>query len=310
MRSMLCTALITAWLVLGPSPWAVCGESSPAPPFWPLPPSHCVEYLEDASIDWTSHIVYALGSSEVEAEDDAQATVRAYENARQAILAAIQGMNATSTATVEVQLSRRASALIELQRLASDPRVLAQCVQYGHAPSASALLGLDLRSSHILPLLVEGIGVGELQSGLPKPTPPPPEASAEWLSSIRHPTGLIIDARSVRAEPALCPTIYSEDERLVFDVRHARRIWFMQHGGLLYMSDLDAAKSCSLVGVNPKIVEAVSVSSPNSCDLIVSDDDAERLLFLRERLPFFAECRLIIVCRDVNLRPELKLSDN
>ncbi len=300
MRSVLWTALTVAWLVLPPSSLALSGQPDPAPPFWPLTPSHCVEYRQNASIDWTSHVIYAVGSSEVEGGDEAQATVRAYGNARQAILAAIQEMNATSTATVEAQLSRRASALLELQRLASDPCVLAQCVRYREAPSASVLLGLDLRSSRVLPRLVEGIGVGELQVGLPKPTPPPPDASAEWLSSIRHPTGLIVDARKVALSPALCPAIYAEDGRLVFDVQHARRLWFMQHGGITYMSDLDAAKACRLIGVNPKTVEAVSASKPTGCDIIVSDDDADRLIFLRERLPFFAECRLIIVCRPVN----------
>jgi len=300
MRSTLCTAFIIASLVLPPSPLALFGQSDPPPPFWPLPPSRYVEYRQNASIDWTSHIIYAVGSSVVECGDEAQATVRAYANAREAILTAIQETNVTSTATAESLLGRRTSALLELQRLAADPCLLAECVQYGHVPSASVLLGLDMKSCQILPLLVEGIGLGELQRGLPKPTPPPPDVSAEWLSSIRHPTGLVIDARKVPLNPSLCPAIYAENGRLVFDVQHARRLWFTQHGGVAYMSDLEAARADPLVGVNPKTVQAISVSQPSGCDIIVSDDDGDRLIFLRERLPFFAECRLIIACRPIN----------
>ena len=299
MRSILYRAVIVASLVLPVSSLALCGQSSSVPPLWSLPQSHYVEYLENTSIDWTSGIIYAVGASELGAAVEARAVVSAYENAREAILAAIRGMNATSTASVDDLLGRRDSALLELQRLASDPYVLAQCVRYEETPTTFVMLGLDLRISRVLPLLVEGIGVGELRGGLPKPTPPPTEASAEWLSSIRHPTGLIIDARKFPLTPALCPAIYAEDGRLVFDVRHARRLWFIQHCCITYMSDLDAAKAHRLVGVNPKTVEAVSASRTSNCDIIVSDDDADRLIFLRERLPFFAECRLIIVCRSV-----------
>jgi len=156
--------------------------------------------------------------------------------------------------------------------------------------AVAAQLRKDLRVEH---------AEAKLQAGLPGPTPLPAAASAKWLSSIRHPTGLIIDARKVPLRPALCPAIFAEDGRLVFEVQHAQRLWFMQHGGVTYMSDLDAAKAENLLGVNPMIVEAVSVQGPNGCDIIVSDDDADRLIFLRERLPFFAECRLIIVCRPI-----------
>jgi len=309
MRSILCAALlafqVSSFEFQLPSfKFQVSGNFQPSTlnfqllP-WPLPPSHLVEHQRNASIDWTSHIVYSASSCELESGDEDHAIVRAYESAREQLIAALHGINITSTDTAGELLGRRAAALLELQRLASDPVLLAQSVRYGDAPMASILVGLDLKSSRILPLLVEGIGVGELQAGLPRPTPLPAAASAEWLSSIRHPTGLIIDARKVPLSPALCPAILAEDGRLVYDVRHAQRLWFMQHGGVTYMSDLDAAKADNLMGVNPKIVEALSVARSNGCDIIVSDDDADRLIFLRERLPFFAECRLIIVCQPI-----------
>lgn len=299
MRSMLCAALLAASLLLPPLTLGRSSQPAPAPFYWPLPSSHLVGHLENASIDWTSHILYAAASCELSSGDEDQAFVRAYESTRKQLIAILHGVNVTSTAAVKELLGSRTEAPLELQRLASDPMVLAQCVLYGETPTASVLLCLDLKSDGILPLLVAGIGVGELQASLPRPTPMPAAASAEWLSSIRHPTGLIIDARKVALRPALCPAILAEDGRLVFNIRHAQRLWFMQHGGVTYMSDLDAAKADNLMGVNPKIVEAVSVQGPNGCDIIVSDDDADRLIFLRERLPFFAECRLIVVCTPI-----------
>ena len=158
------------------------------------------------------------------------------------------------------------------------------------------MLALNLSESGAVPLLVEGMDIGQYQSSLPKPTPPQTDANAKLLAEIRQPTGLIIDARNVCASQAILPAIYAEDGRLVFGRRFARRLRFMQHGLCSYVSDLETAGRDGKLGVNPKVVEAASASGPCGCDLIVSDDDADRLIFLRTRLPFFSECRLTIVC--------------
>ncbi|MBN1594093.1 MAG: hypothetical protein JW941_12690 [Candidatus Coatesbacteria bacterium] len=261
----------------------------------PLPRSHFIEQTDRAIIDWTSHIVYAVGSSEARSWDETTTLVRSYEVARQAIFDVLERFQVAHGMAAGDYLGTFAGGLLELQGMAADPLILAEFESYENRPVTSVLLGLDLRKCRVLPLLVEGGGLGESQTDLARPTPIPPKSSAEWLSEIRHPTGLIIDARNLDLKPALCPSIYAEDGRLVFDLEYARRAWFFQRGGICYMSDIDAANSEEFIGVNPKIVKAILVHRQNESDLVVSDDDADRLIFLRQRLTFFAECRVIVV---------------
>ncbi len=273
-------------------------QASSIPPLLPVSSTHFVERLDLASIDWTSGLIYALGRCELTDTNEAQAAAKARQNATDAIVAALLDIRVSAAERVSDLMALRGAPAIRVSQLASSrPSVLWECVQYGKTPSACVFLGLDVKGSPILPLLVEGVGVGERQSGLVMPTPIPADARAEWLSAIRHPTGLIIDASQVSLKPALCPAIFAQDGRLVFDVRYARRLSFMQNGGITYMSEPAAARTSPLVGQNPKIVEAIAAAGHLACDVVISNDDADRLIFLRERLPFLAECRIIIVSK-------------
>jgi len=272
-------------------------QASSVPPLLPVSSTHFVERLDLVSIDWTSGLIYALGRCELTDMDEAQAAALARQNAADALVAALLDIRVSAAERVSDLMALRGAPALRLSQLASSTSVLWECVQYGKTPSACVFLGLDVKGFPILPLLVEGVGVGDRQSGLVMPTPVPADASAEWLSAIRHPTGLIIDASRVSLKPALCPAIFAQDGRLVFDVRYARRLSFMQNGGITYMSGTDAARISPLVGQNPKIVEAISAAGHLACDVVISNDDADRLIFLRGRLPFLAECRIIIVSK-------------
>jgi len=272
-------------------------QASSVPPFLCVPSTHFIENLDAASIDWTSGTIYAFGRCELAGMDESLAAATARQNAADAIIAGLLDIRLSAAERVSDLITLRGAPASQLPQLAWSPSVLSECVQYDKTPSVHVLLGLEVKSSPILPLLVERVGVSELQSALALPTPTPAPATTQWLSAIRHPTGLIIDASAVPLKPALCPAIYAQDGRLVFDVRYARRLSFMQSGGITYMSDIDAARASPLVGQNPKTVEAVAAAGHLACDVVISNDDADRFIFLRRRLPFLSKCRIIIVLK-------------
>lgn len=260
-----------------------------------LPASHHLERQDQTVMDWTTLTLYAAGYCDTDMASESLMLTAAYEDAAEQMLEALLNINITATMTVEESLAERPSLAFELHYEVLKAQVLTQCACPRDRPTAAVLLALDFSGSGLLPLLVQGRGVGLLRAHLPTPTPPPAEASAEWLAAIRHPTGVIVDASDLSPASALCPTIYADDGRLVFDQRCAGRVWFMQQGGVTYVSDLPSALASTKIGVNPYVARAVALSPQGGCDLILSEDDSDRLIFLRDRLPFFLECKVLIV---------------
>jgi hypothetical protein len=108
-------------------------------------------------------------------------------------------------------------------------------------------------------------------------------------------TGMVVDARNIRAVPVLAPKIMDENLEEVFGPAFVSREFAVQHGMVRYTTDLWKAKFHPRLSYNPLIVKALKTILPGRCDFIISNADAAKLRSASEHLLFMRECRVVIV---------------
>lgn len=258
-------------------------------------PSHLVTGSRSFCVDWTDGILYSIASCPSRGRSRVEALDCAWHAARENLQKAVMQLVIISGKTAQDAVTLSEAKFWALQRILSRAETVAQSDPLICAENPRIVLRLGLSTSGLLALLAEGLHVGQNCNPFPTPTPLPAPATAKWLAKINHPTGLVIDAARLGPKPALCPQIYAQDGRLVYDQRFVHRLFFMQHRCCAYFSDLKAARKDRRVGINPIIVEALALRGPDLCDIVIGDDDAKRLIFLRTRLPFLSEGRVAIV---------------
>jgi len=108
-------------------------------------------------------------------------------------------------------------------------------------------------------------------------------------------TGLILDARDLKAEPAMLPRIIAEDGEAIYGRGEIESEWIVQFGLMGYQDSLSEAKSLHRVGKNPIVVRAQGVGGKNRSDFIVSRQDADRIKAASRIGGFLKECRVVAV---------------
>lgn len=116
-----------------------------------------------------------------------------------------------------------------------------------------------------------------------------PEAVQEEI------TGIIIDAGGMEVKPAMAPAIYSRNGTLIYGFHNVDEDYVVQHGLAGYAQSVEDAKNMSRVGDNPLVVKADSVRGNNSCDVVLTNEDAARISAASMEKPFLQECRVVFV---------------
>ena len=108
-------------------------------------------------------------------------------------------------------------------------------------------------------------------------------------SEIQY-TGLVIDCRGLNLAPALTPEIKSAGGLVIYAYKNVGYQTTIEKG----MSDYSAAiEDSARAGSSPLIVKAVKVS--DSCDVIVSDEDADKILAVNQSANILANCAVVLV---------------
>jgi hypothetical protein len=105
-------------------------------------------------------------------------------------------------------------------------------------------------------------------------------------------TGILVDAKGLKARPALFPQIVTESGDDVFSTDFAEPEQVTAHGLVAYFHDRTQALTADRIGANPLVVRALGVTGTNSCDLIVSQSDAARIHGSRSSLDLLSRCRV------------------
>jgi len=125
------------------------------------------------------------------------------------------------------------------------------------------------------------------------------EISTEHISEAVEPgeayTGLIVDARGLEVQPAMYPRLITMAGEVVYDLMSANPNAVIEKGLVEYSLDMEVTEKSPRVGGTPLIVEAISVSGEYGADIVLTEEDAQKILSLDVINTFFGEAKVIIV---------------
>jgi hypothetical protein len=130
---------------------------------------------------------------------------------------------------------------------------------------------------------------------------PPPQTLAQAAPAPVTPapgpvfTGLVVDARGLKARPAMSPKIVDETGAEVYGSMIVEKEYAVSQGISGYARDLTAAQGNQRVTNNPLTVKGVSAEGAGKADIKIGNDDAGRIRSAAENLSFMKQCRVMIV---------------
>lgn len=123
----------------------------------------------------------------------------------------------------------------------------------------------------------------------PVPFSPQPEPTGPVF------TGLVIDARGLRANAAISPKVFDENGAEVYGTRIVNKEYAAKQGLCGYSADVETAKRDPRVTSNPLTVKAIRAEGSGMSDLRISNEDARMLRSSSDNLNFLQQCRVMIV---------------
>lgn len=108
-------------------------------------------------------------------------------------------------------------------------------------------------------------------------------------------TGLIIDARGIKALPAISPRVIDEEGNEIYSITLIDHSFAEIQGISGYARDLNTAKHNKRVTDKPLTVKALQANGSAKSNFVVSATDARKIRASEKKKSFLKECRVIIV---------------
>jgi len=115
------------------------------------------------------------------------------------------------------------------------------------------------------------------------------------LGQLRGVSGLIIDARGLKARPAMAPRILDQNGNAVYGPGKYDRKYAVSNGVAGYSKTLEAAQKDPRVSGNPLVIKGVAISGTNRTDIIVSNSDVSRIDIANRNGNVLNDCRVLIL---------------
>ena len=120
-----------------------------------------------------------------------------------------------------------------------------------------------------------------------------PEETPTSAKEVEKYTGLVIDVREFTVFPAMAPRIFAEDGREVYGTIKVSTDWAVKYGVVGYTKNIRNRDVIDRVGEHPLIIKAKAVKGTLKADIVVSDNDAGKILWADQIGDFLPECRVI-----------------
>ena len=121
------------------------------------------------------------------------------------------------------------------------------------------------------------------------------QQAAQSTSSTGGITGVIIDARGLRARPAMAPRILDQNGNAVYGPGKYDRQYAVNNGVAGYSKTLEAAQQDQRVVGNPLVIKGVAPSGTNRTDITISNADVSRLDAANRSSNILKDCRVLIL---------------
>ena len=254
-----------------------------------------LEKLERGKIDWSNGTVEAVGVSlpPRKAVNQAQARALALQQAtrlaRRNLIRIFRMIRIDSRHLGKDMWFHNGSPVRKINQLFSHAEMIDTCFLSGsrvrrrmtvciRGPVADILLPGNVRE------------IEHIKGGVPHK-----EAASPVPAGRRPFTGLVVDCRGLKVKPALVPRILDEDGNEVYGPAIVDRKYALKKGVAEYVKKLGDALGDPRVGGNPLRVKAVRATGSNSCDIVISNLDAGKVVAVPANLGFLEEANVIIV---------------
>ena len=108
-------------------------------------------------------------------------------------------------------------------------------------------------------------------------------------------TGVIIDARGLKARPAMAPRILDQNGNAVYGPGKYSREYAVTNGVAGYSKTLEAAQNDDRVKGNPLVVKGVSTAGKNKTDVVISNADVSKIDLANRSYNVLKDCRVLIL---------------
>ncbi len=253
-----------------------------------------LEQLDNGTIDWTDFKITAWNSDNCTNLDSPQV------NSQLASTGSFQPQAVTELMNIVLSLPVDSNSRVS-DRISGNRLIRSQLEEIITSKPTTVLandqtiaLQFNLKGAFLQLLLPEEIKqLSEIQTVTTK---------TKGKTSQQQPnkySGLVIDARAIKASPALVPEIRDENGRQIYGTAFISREFAVQYGAGLYACCMNE-KVKQKVGKNPLSIRALKAIGPNQSTLVVSNGDAAKLRSVSSHLSFLKQARVAILLSEEN----------
>lgn len=278
----------------------VFGLACVAVPGYGIEPKPIIEKFGKGDINWTQGVVKAYGIGKPDENVTASSTEKnermvknARENAAKNLIRILKKIRVDSGNDVKNLIDANNMIEIKIREMLGQTQELKKKRKTMANGSLRLFLKIDLHGGFAQLILPESIKhIDSIKHINPVKGMVPPVDAADI--PMVH-TGLVLDARGISAKPAMAPKIFDENGDEIYGSVYISREFAVQKGVGLYVADEKSARYHARVGINPLYIKALRTQKPGSCDLVISNADANKLHGTSDHLVFLKKCGLIII---------------
>ena len=248
-----------------------------------------VTQLDKGSVNYSEQTISAIGigfvpQNAINAGQARRLALRiAKQDALRQLIEIVNGVTLTSETTmsgamVDDVINTKVRGFIRGARQNGDPKYLSDTsVEVEYSVPMSGI------SDIILPPLTLPIAA------------PGEAAAAPTSPNAGGITGVIIDARGLKARPAMAPRILDQNGNAVYGPGTYSREYAVTNGVAGYSKSLEAAQKDARVMGNPLIIKGVATAGTNRTDITVSNADVSKIDSANRSYSVLKDCRVLIL---------------
>lgn len=254
--------------------------------------------VNQSRIDWNEGYMVAYGVGRVDKRGMAMIREAAVMAAQRNLVGMIKGLSIDSETTMR-------DLIIEsdvVNRKITGVLKGAEVIDEGKNPDGSYYVGMRV-SIYGAGDSLASVVIPEIAPEFPKPFETVtqtelPSADVETFRNLTY-TGVVVDASNLGLQETFSPVIYDTNGRAVYGLNNLDRDMVINKGMVDYYDVLQEATVGGRTGSNPLVVKAVSVrgggNSVNPVNVIVSVEDADRILLANENSHMLEDCAVSFV---------------
>ena len=253
-----------------------------------------VTQLDNGSINYSEQAINAIGigfvpSNAVNAGQARRMALRiAKQDAMRQLIEIVNGVTLTSETTmsgamVDDVINTKVQGFIRGARPVGQPKYLSD---------TSVEMEYSVPMSGISDIVLPPVTVPATTQA---PNNNQPAAAANNTTQAGGVTGIIIDARGLKARPAMAPRILDQNGNAIYGPGKYSRQYAVKNGVAGYSKTLETAQQDQRVVGNPMVVKGVGTSGTNRTDITISNADVSKIDMANRNYKVLNDCRVLIL---------------